>query len=491
MRYNCQNRYTVPKKYLYKVEKFSGIDGVEREKLPFNYASYGYNVRFSAGEIKEGNGIEYAKIGNRYIPGTGTTGEGIQRLFLYKRFDRSTGIRDDRLIVYSDGEKLYQADLATARSFSQINVTLGTDNLTFLNCEYNGQDVLWICDDRGHLVIYDGTNVQTMSDTPYFSDACVYNGRVYATSGSGNNVLRFSAENDPTEWRESEGAGKVQFPDDGGKILRCVVYKESLIIFREYGVYKYVRYPGSSTYTLTKVFCTEQPIYPKSVCVCDGRLIFLSGKGFYALDGSVVTAIWKNLFPLIESAKNCSAACFDNRYYLTFSMKKDGTQVGEENAYFVNNAFLVVDADGKEYGITRGADVAEFIPVEYKGETELFCRFTHSYHTFDIGMVGNSGKVFSTSLKKVWYHPVSLCASAGEKVILKKIFLRSSGEITVKVKTDVEQEFSIPAAGRNHCIVIGRKGDAVGLTLTSTADKITVTDMEMEFDKSNRGVYDE
>lgn len=492
MRYYRKNEYVEPKNFTYKVEEFSGIDALrEEERLPLNYAASGYNIRIAGGILKEGYGVGYAKLGTRYLPGAISTGEGIKRLFLYKRFNRSTGARDDRLIFYSDNGKLYQTSLSTGTSFAPINVQLGSDDLTFLNCEYNNKDVLWISDDRGHLVLYDGSSVETVQDTPCFSDACVYNGRVFATSGTGNNVLYFSAKNNPVEWAEANGAGKVTFPDEGGKIVRAVVFKDALIVFREYGIYKYVGYPNSAAYTLTKIFSTEKPIFSKSVCVCGEKIIFVTGNGFYKYEGGNIKGIFKNIFPLIKDLSDGSGCFYEGSYFLSFSMDRESQTVGEEANVRKNNAFLAISPDGRDISLTRGTDVAEFIPVECGGEKALLCRFSYGYRVFDIGMVTETGKVFSTQLSKVWRSPKTVLAEYGTQKYLRKIYLRSKGALTMLVRAEQDLEFSLPQSGKTHCIYVGRNADAVGLTLTSTADKFTVYGLEMEFSARRKNVYDD
>lgn len=491
MKYYLRDEYAEPKNYAYKIEKFAGLDASrEEEQLPLNYAAYGYNVRFTAGTVREGFGVGYARIGERYLPSALPTGEGIKKLFLYKRFDRTTGERDDRLVFYSDNGKLYVAPIATSGAFTQLEATLGGNNVTFLNCEYNNKDVLWISDDRGHLLIYDGTTVQTASDTPYLSDACVYNGRVFATSCTANNVLRYSAKGDPTDWSDGGGAGKLTFPDEGGKILRAVVFTDALIVFREHAVYKYVGYPDSAVYTLTKLFFTDQKIYGDSVCVCGDKIIFLAGNTFFKCEGWTMTKVFRNISPLIESAETCAACFFDNKYFFTFSMKGN-EEVGEEAMAVNNNAFFAVDVYGDELSVTKGTDVAGFIPVGLNGEKALLCRFSYGYRSFDVGMVNESGRVFSTPLKKLWRSPKSFINLLGKKKYLRKIYIRSYGQLKLSIDGDETTEYDLPQTGRTHCVYVGKNADAVGLTLTSTADKITLYGVEMEFDVKRRSVYDE
>lgn len=489
MKYYAKNRYETPKEFVYKIERFCGVDAAtEEEALPLGYAPYAYNVRFGGGAMLQGYGVGYAAIGGRYLPGMITVGETIEKVFLYKRFDRTTGVRDDRLIVQSNENKLYEADLTTDTAFHEINVELGGDKLTFLNCEYNEKDVLWICDDHGHLILYDGTTVQTMNDTPYLSDACVYNGRVFASSGAGANVLRFSAENNPAEWREEEGAGKVTFPDEGGKILRVAPFKESLLIFREYGVWRYVGYPRASAYTLNRIYATEQPIYGKSVCVCGDKVIFVTGNGFYAYDGSNVTGVYRNLFPLADGLDDCAGCYYDNKYFFALRMKKDTEVVGDEAVISGNNAFFAI-GDGF-LSITRGTDVKEFIPVEVGGVTALLCAFGSGYHPMDIGMVTDDGKIFSVSPKKKWKSPLSTLGKLSKDKFVRKIYVHASGEITLACITDERQEFVLPSGARTHCVYVGRRADAVGLELASTADRFTAYGLEIEFDIRKRGYYE-
>ncbi len=487
MSYYRSATYSENKRYCYKIESYAGFDAASQEDgMPLNYAPYGYNIRIANGCLTEGYGVGYATVGGHRIPSTLSGGIGIKKLFLYKRFDRTSGVRDDRLIVLGDTGEIYQANLSTASSFASVDAQVSSMNVTFLNCEYQNKDYLFISSDRGEIILYDGTTATTYTDKPYLTDACVYNNRIYAVAGSGKNALLYSGVWNPTSWGDND---KISFPDEGGKLLKVLVLKDNLFIFRERSVYRFTAYQGSSGYSLTQVLVTETPIYANSATVCGSMLYVATGEGFFRYNGSTFERCWQSLFPLIDDLSGCAAKSFRGRYFLACRMKTEGETVGDEGRLVQNNAVLGI-VDEKDVSVLRGTDVCGFVPVTYNDDSALFLQFTYGYKMYDIGMLDESGKLFSASLQKKWRSPVSCLSHLQYGKRLRKIFLRPSGNVTLQVILDDTYEFQLGNGGSVQAVFVNKKADAVGLVLTSTAASFRPGSIEMEFELPERSIYD-
>ena len=120
----------------------------------------------------------------------------------------------------------------------------------------------------------------------------------------------------------------------------------------------------------------------------------------------------------------------------------------------------------------------------------MLCRFSYGYHVYDVGMVTETGRVFSVALKKLWRSPKTTVSLLGKKKYLRKIYIRSSGQARLYVDCDENVVCDLPQSSKTHCVYVGKNADAVGLTLTSTADHFTLYGMEIEFEVRGRSVYE-
>ena len=475
-------------RYTYPIKSFSGIDAYSEENsLPLSWARYAYNVSIKNGVLKGGVGISVATINGEYLPNAVSVGSRPIRACIYRRYDKTNKKRDDMIVAVMQNKKLYYARL-TDLGFTSANITFADHNVIFLNYNYNDEDCLLVICDDGQSYIFDGTTFTKIESAPRLTHACIHNERVYGTVSDGENRLYFSDDLDPTNWNVSltEG-GYISFPDEGGAVGRVVSFNGNLYIFREYAIHRLSAFVAQEDYILTKVFQTNNLIYPESVAACNDKIIFLAEDGFYSFDGYNCKKILKGIVPLIESKTGCSASFFDNKYYISVILKRDEYVIGDEKLdYNVKNGMIIYDTDTEEVSVFRGADIGFFMPVSVEGTNEMFVIFDNVYRGFNIGVVDGSGKLFDEPLRKLWRSPYTDFENLYQNKVLKRIFINTSANVTVKAKLDKDYFYSLHGSPSAQMIPVNRYADKAGIEISTDEDSFSVNGLLLEFDFTRR-----
>lgn len=484
---------TQPKvqRYSYPISAFAGIDALSNESsMPLTYASYGYNICMEKGVLKNGVGVGLAKINNEYMPSAGSYGLKILKIFHYYRYDYATSTRDDRMIALLDDKKIYVSRL-TDQSFTPTSMDMESGNVTFINYHYQDKDCLLIFSDAGKMYIYDGENATNIGNAPKLNSACIHFERVYGTMNIGNNRLYFSDELDPTNWNVSlsEG-GYISFPDEGGKVNKVISFKNSLYIFREYGIHRLTTFADQTDYALSKVYTTNNLIFDKTVAVCNNFIVFLAEDGLYRFDGSNCQKVLREVTPLIVEKTYSTACFFNNKYYLATAIKRDDVVVGDEHKVLKNNAIIMVDFDINDVSIFRGSDIREFVPLNLDYCSELLVTFNHLLRALVVGMVNDTGTLFGLVLAKKWCSPYTDLNYLNKDKVLRRIFISSDSAITLRAKLDKVYSYNVYSNYKAQMIVVNKKTDKIGLEVFTTEHKFALRGMILEFDVIKRSIYD-
>ncbi len=475
----------------YAINSFGGIDANKDENsLPLTYASYGYNIAMNNGVLTNSIGITTAKINEEEIPSAGVYGKKILKIFLYYRYDYVLGQRDDRIIALLSDKKVYQARI-TDQIFSITEMNMESVNVTFLNYHYNNKDCLLAFSDAGKMYIYDGTTVTNVNSAPRLNSACIHGGRVYGTMNVGNNRLYFSDDLNPANWNVSitEG-GYISFPDEGGKVMKVLSFKNNLYVFREYCIHRLSVYSDKSDYSMNKVFVTNNLIYDKTVVICNNEIVFLSADGFYKFDGYTCTKILREIDPLI-SEKTYSTACFfNNKYYLATSLIRDEIIVGDEGTTLKNNGIIIFDFDLNTVEIFRGADVLDFVPLNLDYANKLLVIFNNLLRSYGVGMVDDSGTLYGVALPKKWRSPYTDLNYLNKDKVLRRIYINCDSPAVFKVKLDKDYNYNLYSLDKAQTVIVNKKTDKIGLEITTNADKFCIRGAILEFDVIKRSIYD-
>lgn len=467
----------------YSIKRFEGIDALAEEcYLPLTYCSYGYNITVKNGILTNGVGIELAEINGDILPSGISVGSRPEKAVVYRRIDESTGLRDDICVAIMHDKKIYYARFSEM-SFTDSNISFSNYDVTFLNYHYNGRDCLLIMGEEGKSYIFDGSVFTKITGAPKLNAACVHNERVYGTVSAEGNRLYFSDVLDPTNWNASltEG-GYIDFPDEGGKVSGVLSFKNNLYIIREYAIHKLTAFADQSDYVLTKVFSTNNRIYPRTAAVCNNMITFLADDGFYRFDGYECKKFLKTVVPLIEDKTNAFACFFDNKYYLAVRLKRDGNVVGDEHINFTNNGMIIYDFDDDSTGIFRGADIGWFFPVSTDGVNKLFVLFGSVYRGYNFGEINDSGRLFEKPLKKLWKSPYTNFSELNRDKVLKKIYINADKALTLTARLDKDYVYSIPYSESSQMLPINKRAESVGLSISTDEDNFKVKGLLLEFD---------
>lgn len=468
----------------YPIRRFESFDALSEESyLPLSWCRYGYNVTLKHGVITGGIGISEARIEGRSIPNAVTVGSRIEKAVIF----RGNGAGEEIIVALMQNGKLYTARF-NDETFTYADVDFTTHNVTFLDYHYGNADCLIITCDDGQSYIFDGTTFTQILHAPRMNSACIHNGRVYGTVSRGVNRLYFSDDLDPTNWNVSltEG-GYIDFPDEGGKVTGVTSFKGNLYIFREFAIHKLSAYIDQTDYVMTKVLNGASRIYFKGSAVCSDAMIILTDDGFLRYDGYGFSRVFRGVDPLISGRSHAVSCYFNDKYYLSCSIKRDNVIVGDEIVDTnVNNGILIYDFADESFGIFRGTDVGYFMPVNLSGTYELFVLFGSMYRGLSIGVVDDSGKLFGTSLHKLWRSPYTDFADVNQDKVLKRLFITTDSPVALKIKMGRTASYSIVGSDYSQVIPVNMRSQKIGLEISTDESAFYVRNMYLELDYINR-----
>lgn len=478
-RKDLQPRYS---SFTYPIRSFSGVDADSNEDiLPLSRCRYGYNVKTDKGRIRQNFGIESAVVDGTVFPTSLSFGSAMSTAAVYRRFDYEQNCFDNILITQLKNRKIYYYRF-NEKKYYYSGLQLSTLQVRFLNYHDNGKDLCLIMTDADTSYSFDGTNFTEFSAPPS-DDSCVHGARVYSINGE-TNVLSFSKQLDPLDWSVSTTAGgNISFMDEGGTLTGIIGFKNSVYIFREYAIHRLNAYVDQADYTLSKVFVGSNEIFFDTVAVSNDAIIFLADDGFYTFDGYTLKRTMNGIFPLIKTKNNAHAIYYGNTYYISADIVRDDVRVGDEGTETLKrNGILSVNVATDDVGIFRGTDVSCFIPYYYDGGNMMLLLFGSQYRGMAVGMFSDSGKLFDLPLKKLWRSPCTDLGTLDKIKVLKRVFLRTAGDIVFTVRLD--KDYDVPIVGANiaRYLVVNKRAERFGFEVATEENELDVSGMFFEFD---------
>ena len=140
---------------------------------------------------------------------------------------------------------------------------------------------------------YDGTSLVVIANMPVVKGLVVHKRHVFGWTDTN---IYWADINAPTTWTVTNT--ESVFKNDGGKIIRCVSYANSLVVVKDNGnFYLFVGEAPfdatNATYSILKVDSTAYlgTLCPYTFVVYQGLLWFLTSYGVYTFDGVVIQRI--------------------------------------------------------------------------------------------------------------------------------------------------------------------------------------------------------
>lgn len=455
-----------------------------------NTAKVSYNINGERGVLTEGNGVQAFCIEKDGIslPVCADTGEKIQKLWYFKRFDEINSVNDDRIIFLSNQNKLYSVKINGGEGAVCIDYTPFNAVPQAINYRLKGKDVIIFCSLKDDMRVYDGQNPPTtVSSAPRVSSMCVHYDRLFATTLTDKNTLVFSDDLDLTNWDVGiDCAGYITMTDERGALLKVVSFLNYLFVFREYGISRLIAYGAQEGFSLTHLFLTTGKILGNTVCVCGETIIFLTEQGLFQFDGNSAKKILSNLDGYFEGCDNANATATycNGKYYLSANVNFfDGKRTSAEKNGCINNAVLEIDLFDGSTNLMRGFDVISLVGINGDGVNGLFMCFGEKQpYSKYVGKLYKGGKLFDTNTLKAWTCPDSdLNKVVGKKQLLY-ITLLSKHDVTLVFDVDgKEYFFEVKGMQRGQKVPLNLVGESFGMQIVCKTENMFVSRPQLVF----------
>ena len=353
-----------------KSDEFRGVSTTKDEAISSPTSSpMSYNFTYEKGVLQGKYGISAATFPSDVTPAfrhaVASLPEGVvpMSLHLFRKFDAATNKRDDRLIVRTTDNEYYETSVFTVGDTFRKIVNLAAAGKDCSACyRYNGKDLFLASSERGFFYTYDGTTLKKIENAPKMTSMCVHAERIFATVSGEQNKVWFSADFNPENWKVSgDGAGYIDFDDEGGKVIKVVKFLNYVYVFRDFGVERLTAFGAQTDFSVSKIYTASARIYPDTIVPLGDRIVFLTEEGLKCLDGYNVQNIFADLSDFLSKDKrNAVATGMDGKYFLAANMVFPGDfavkfldEVRDQGVYNTNG-LAVCDVKKNKMTLLRG-----------------------------------------------------------------------------------------------------------------------------------------
>ncbi|MGI6228861.1 MAG: hypothetical protein ACOYIN_04410 [Christensenellales bacterium] len=478
-----------------RILSFDGVSkAIDERLLPIRISPNAYNYAFRNGALKGDLGVVPARfplldypIAEYQLPELPTQPKSAH---FYSRFNRSACRRDDRIVIADHRGLLIQIPaFLNDQSWSTIaGVTVSGDTAT-VNYNYNGDDILLISSARGSTYFWDGgPSAALLPHAPAFSSLTRHYERVYGSISGNKNRVWYSSYLNPLDWDASgEGAGYIEFNDEGGEVLKVVSFLSYLFIFRQHEILRLKAFGDQSEFSLSKIFSAAGRIMADSITLCGDRIIFLADDGLFELDGNSTRKIVSE-FKKTIAAKDTVSGCFlHGKYYLAAYVDYcDELQPYEPFAKGEdNNSIIEYDVATGSVCYMRGLDARKLLSVDYNIAARVLVIFRHYPLAPKLGTIYHEGRFMGYSaadtLHKHWESPESDLGYPGRKKVIKKIYFTAKGATDLTVCLDGKKTVYKNLSGDAE-VRIDRPAEIIKFAFDSDCYNASVTAATVDFD---------
>lgn len=417
---------------------------ISENLLPLNYAVNSFNFDFNSGSLTQGLGLKeleipyYNDLVKKFDTPEGVT--KIERFWLFTRYDAGIDGYVPLLMVYSDDKKLYYG------RFEGSLTTLVDTGVTFddmpncINWRLSDGDNFIACS-KNKIVKFDGINqpIEYSEDVPAISSVALYAGRLFATSSGDENILWFSDDLNPMNWKKSQfEGGYIELGGERGRLKKVIESNNYLYIIRDFGITRLTGWGMQSDFVVKNMYLTTGKLYYNSAVLCGNLIMMLCKDGIYCFDGNSMQKINVGLDKFFENVDNSNAvgAFLEGKYYLACRLNyNDDNFVGCENGEYINNTLIEFDLSNGEINISRGVDISYMYAVQAPKISKLvLC--VNGENQDKLFELTHNGCVFGVPTHKIWTSPLTDMGYPNYKKVLKSITLNTSSDIDIEINMD-------------------------------------------------------
>lgn len=454
----------------------NGINtGYDPYLTPITYSKNTYNYNFKNGALKTGLGIDalflpkYKDKVHLTREITMPVGVEAESCWIYERFSTINKEKLYEVMLYGTNKKLYWMSLiGTATIFDELYILQKSPN--YINYKLNSVDSLIMTNDTDGMHVFSyPTKIYKVENAPNITSMCLHYERLFATVGGDKSEVWFSDDLDPTNWNISlQEGGFISMSDERGAVNKVVSFKDYVYVFRDYGIARITAFSKQTEFNVSQLFVSSSKIYPKTVCVCGDRIMFLATDGMYVFDGSTTSKIQLNIDNLFLNISNdyATASYYNGKYYLACNLLFPGVQnVGCEMARYKNNTLLEIDVKTGELSILRGVDIIYMHTIKTETYSNLLCCVKdNETFKYKLGLLSNSGKIFNQPTRKNWESPLSDFGYPNKDKMIRAIYVVNKYPFTLTVRTEHEiKTFNVNTTSGVSTIRPYVKGKLLGL----------------------------
>lgn len=449
--------------------------------LPYKSAKISYNYNVKKGALCTGYGVKELTLpkldgsGERVIK---LPGKDIKQIWKYKYYD-ATLKRDDSQIVCMDSDGQLYFILIQDNSGACLPIIEQTPFQgvpTAINYRLNSVDTLIFSSDKDGMWKYSTNNGLTkVEDAPHIVSMCLHYERLFAVTSGERNRLVFSANLDPTNWKQDlSNGGFIDMQDERGALNSVVTFNDYVYVFRDYGVSKVSAYGDQTDFSVSHLFVSSVKLYGNTVTVCGNKILLLTRDGIHSFDGYSTHKLQLGIDALFKDVQNDNACgvYFKNKFLLACKLNfNDGDKIGCESysGGYVNNALLEYDLQTGEISITRGIDIASMVVVDDPRFAKVVMCF-NGEHSKKFGELCENGCVFNTPLTKKWVSPKS---NLGYPTKIKKVnecLINTKSDCTILVTTNKQKkDFKVEGKNTSQRIKLNVVGEQMEVAFISNS----------------------
>jgi hypothetical protein len=400
-----KNRHTAralrAKKIKTELFTFDGIDFAADEKTlpPYNKLAEVYNAVSANGSLTPTPFVGRASFNHntQFMP---AMPEAIARVFAFTTEMQTAMTGQDTitmLIAIAQSGRVYslQTTSASWHLHTDIQLSSFTSELSVFNnirgvpARYGNKTVFVLITDMDAMHIFDG-ETWTPVTTPHATGVTrvevigTHADRLFIVLRSECNTLRFSQDQNPTNWQVSlDEGGFIKLPLADGKILELVSFMQSLYIFTERAIFRLTAHHDQTQFQLTRMYVTAGEVIKGSVVVAEDRILYMTRHGLCSFDGMMSNRPLAHLEKFMKNAelRNVSACYHDGEYHIALRKPYDDGMCDRINfnrfpfGQNANNTVLTINTVTSSISIRRGYDVRCLVSSNFGSVKQVLCVF--------------------------------------------------------------------------------------------------------------------
>lgn len=493
------------KKIFVEISDFSkGLNFDKDENaLDPNYCVNTFNFAYKNGVLTENYGLKNLQCPNYEDETLNDMKQywenevvNFKKVWMFKVYDEFYGGRVDKLLFYSDTQKLFFSRIITSIPLIlEVSSKVYSEMPDFaFDLKIDGVDYNIFGSEKIGVYRYDGAVEPVVCENlPPISSICEFKGKLYGTTYGEKNLIYFHNNLNLLSWRatEDEFNGKIEMNDSRGKINKVIPFLDYLFAIRDYGISKISVLGKLGEHNVTHLSLSGYKIYENTVAICGDKMLMLTKQGIAEFNGVWSKVLDISVNEMLKNVENSAAVCafHAGKYYLACKLNfRDEQKIGcesEENCK--NNALIILDAQTLEFDILRGIDVASLCSIQLDKQDKIAI-VLNCGQTTKICELDHSGVNFDVALKKEWTSPLTDFGYSNKIKHVRNFSIFTKYDVSVTIFSEkTSKTFVVKGKDTLSKIKVNLKGKQIGIKICTTEKQARVGNVKLEIELLDYG----